>query len=79
MTRNRNRAKREEDTVVAIGTNEIADFSHALNRDWVVWPTIQDDGKASRPPLDPSDFLWLMTGEPHCSRRLAILKEHPEV
>jgi Sphingolipid Delta4-desaturase (DES) len=30
-------------------------------------------------PHDPSDFLWLMTEEPHRSRRMAILKAHPEV
>lgn len=30
-------------------------------------------------PQDPSDFLWLMTEEPHRSRRKAILKAHPEV
>jgi len=33
----------------------------------------------SRTPQDPSDFLWLMTEEPHRSRRKAILKTHPEV
>ncbi|KAG8906740.1 hypothetical protein FRB99_006231 [Tulasnella sp. 403] len=32
-----------------------------------------------RAPLDPNDFLWLMTEEPHRSRRTAILKAHPEV
>jgi len=31
------------------------------------------------PPQNPSDFLWLMTEEPHRSRRQAILKAHPEV
>lgn len=31
------------------------------------------------PPKDPSDFLWTMTEEPHRSRRMAILKAHPEV
>ncbi|KZV96911.1 dihydroceramide delta(4)-desaturase [Exidia glandulosa HHB12029] len=32
-----------------------------------------------QPPQDPNDFLWLMTEEPHRSRRMAILKAHPEV
>jgi sphingolipid 4-desaturase/C4-monooxygenase len=32
-----------------------------------------------QPPQDPSDFLWLMTEEPHRSRRMEILKVHPEV
>ncbi|KAA1475085.1 hypothetical protein DENSPDRAFT_841814 [Dentipellis sp. KUC8613] len=31
------------------------------------------------PPKDPNDFLWIMTEEPHRSRRKAILKAHPEV
>ncbi|KAH9960531.1 dihydroceramide delta-desaturase [Russula compacta] len=30
-------------------------------------------------PQDPSDFLWLMTEEPHRSRRKAIMRAHPEV
>ena len=30
-------------------------------------------------PQDPSDFLWLMTEEPHRSRRRAIMQAHPEV
>ena len=30
-------------------------------------------------PQDPSDFLWLMTEEPHRSRRRAIMKAHPKV
>ncbi|KAG8723525.1 hypothetical protein FRC09_002952 [Ceratobasidium sp. 395] len=37
------------------------------------------DRSIPRPPHDPSDFLWLMTEEPHRSRRQAILKAHPEV
>lgn len=41
--------------------------------------TAKDDGKFSRPPQDPSDFLWLMTEEPHRTRRMAIMKAHPEV
>ncbi|KAF8191133.1 dihydroceramide delta(4)-desaturase [Pholiota molesta] len=31
------------------------------------------------PPQDPSEFLWLLTEEPHRSRRMAIMKAHPEV
>lgn len=31
------------------------------------------------PPQDPKDFLWLMTEEPHRTRRMAIMKAHPEV
>ncbi|KAG5643699.1 hypothetical protein DXG03_009748 [Asterophora parasitica] len=31
------------------------------------------------PPQDPSDFLWLMNEEPHRTRRMAIMKAHPEV
>ena len=30
-------------------------------------------------PQDPHDFLWIMTEEPHRSRRTAIMKAHPEV
>lgn len=43
------------------------------------------DGKAWLPaivPVDAStsnDFLWMHTEEPHRSRRMAILKAHPEV
>lgn len=41
----------------------------------------KDDAETSclGPPQDPSDFLWLMTEEPHRSRRMAIMKAHPEV
>ncbi|PIL27729.1 hypothetical protein GSI_10882 [Ganoderma sinense ZZ0214-1] len=43
-------------------------------------PTEKDDGKRFvGPPQDPSDFLWLMTEEPHRTRRMAIMKAHPEV
>ncbi|KAJ7669281.1 dihydroceramide delta(4)-desaturase [Mycena polygramma] len=43
-------------------------------------PTEQDDGIAHvAAPQDPADFLWLMTEEPHRSRRTQILKAHPEV
>ncbi|MCO5589928.1 hypothetical protein L7F22_043897 [Adiantum nelumboides] len=35
--------------------------------------------KYSSEPQDANDFLWLLTEEPHRSRRMAILKAHPEV
>lgn len=43
------------------------------------------DGKPWLPPIVPlseqsqDDFLWMHTEEPHRSRRMAILKSHPEV
>ncbi|KAF8632890.1 hypothetical protein AX17_004736 [Amanita inopinata Kibby_2008] len=30
-------------------------------------------------PQDPRDFLWLMTEEPHRTRRMEIMQAHPEV
>ncbi|KII91271.1 hypothetical protein PLICRDRAFT_38008 [Plicaturopsis crispa FD-325 SS-3] len=52
----------------------------APRRTVVPSPTAKDDGKSHiAPPQDPSDFLWLMTEEPHRSRRMAIMKAHPEV
>ncbi|EIN08936.1 dihydroceramide delta(4)-desaturase [Punctularia strigosozonata HHB-11173 SS5] len=52
----------------------------APRRTVVVRPTQQDDGVSHpAPPQDPTDFLWLMTEEPHRSRRMAIMKAHPEV
>lgn len=33
----------------------------------------------TKPPMDTNDFLWVMTEEPHRSRRMAIMKAHPEV
>lgn len=35
--------------------------------------------KVVSPPQDPNDWLWMMTEEPHRTRRKAILKAHPEV
>lgn len=35
--------------------------------------------KAVEPALDGTDFLWMMTEEPHRTRRKAVLKAHPEV
>ncbi|GBE89087.1 Sphingolipid delta(4)-desaturase [Sparassis crispa] len=46
----------------------------------VILPTSKDNGKMHvAPPQDASDFLWIMTEEPHRSRRMAIIKAHPEV
>ena len=43
-------------------------------------PTDKDDGQSYPAlPQDPSDFLWLMTEEPHRTRRMEIMKAHPEV
>ncbi|KAF8626693.1 hypothetical protein AX15_004729 [Amanita polypyramis BW_CC] len=38
--------------------------------------TVQDH---TGPPQDPRDFLWLMTEEPHRTRRTEIMQAHPEV
>ncbi|KZT68337.1 hypothetical protein DAEQUDRAFT_711903 [Daedalea quercina L-15889] len=49
-------------------------------RTTVASPTDKDDGVSHvAPPQNPSDFLWIMTEEPHRSRRMAIMKAHPEV
>ncbi|KAG7095849.1 hypothetical protein E1B28_006544 [Marasmius oreades] len=41
---------------------------------------VKDDGVSHvGPPQDPNDFLWLMTEEPHRTRRMAIMKAYPEV
>ncbi|PWZ02184.1 hypothetical protein BCV70DRAFT_198464 [Testicularia cyperi] len=46
--------------------------SRMLAKDGLPWlPKIE--------PQDQSDFLWMHTEEPHRSRRMAILKAHPEV
>ncbi|KAK7025362.1 sphingolipid delta-4 desaturase [Paramarasmius palmivorus] len=46
----------------------------------VVSPTEKDNGQLyPGPPQDPSDFLWLMTEEPHRTRRMEIMRAHPEV
>jgi Sphingolipid Delta4-desaturase (DES) len=71
-------------------SNQTSDFSYfggaeslnegrAPRRTAVPLPTAEDDGKSfTRPPQDPSDFLWIMTEEPHRSRRMEIMKAHPE-
>lgn len=62
------------------GGAESLDEGRSPRRTAVVSPTPKDDGKRyPGPPQDPSDFLWLMTEEPHRTRRMAIMKAHPEV
>ncbi|KAF7980279.1 hypothetical protein HWV62_39041 [Athelia sp. TMB] len=54
--------------------------TRAPRRTAVVTPTAKDDGVAHpASPQDPSDFLWLMTEEPHRTRRMEIMKAHPDV
>ncbi|TBU61041.1 dihydroceramide delta(4)-desaturase [Dichomitus squalens] len=62
------------------GGADSLDEGRSPRRTEVPSPTEKDDGKHfTGPPQDPSDFLWLMTEEPHRSRRMAIMKAHPEV
>lgn len=62
------------------GGADSLDEGRTPRRTEVPTPTEKDDGKHfTGPPQDPSDFLWLMTEEPHRSRRMAIMKAHPEV
>ncbi|BGP19565.1 hypothetical protein JCM10213_000165 [Rhodosporidiobolus nylandii] len=43
------------------------------------WAGEQWGPKTVEPPQDGTDFLWMLTEEPHRSRRRAIMKAHPEV
>jgi len=62
------------------GAESFSEGKRSPRRTEVVAPTAKDNGKSyPGPPQDPSDFLWIMTEEPHRSRRMAILKAHPEV
>ncbi|KAF8837090.1 hypothetical protein BDN67DRAFT_1029963 [Paxillus ammoniavirescens] len=62
------------------GAESLTEGKRSPRRTLVVSP-IEKDNRQSYPgpPQDPTDFLWLMTEEPHRSRRMAILKAHPEV
>lgn len=67
----------------------------ALESDWSLYGgaesfegrprrTVRADGQKAEPlfrmaPKNPSDFLWTMTEEPHRSRRMTLMKAHPEV
>ncbi|KAG1826346.1 fatty acid desaturase-domain-containing protein [Suillus variegatus] len=62
------------------GAESFTEGKRSLRRTTVVSPSEQDDGVSyPGPPQDPTDFLWIMTEEPHRSRRMAIMKAHPEV
>ncbi|KAJ9122420.1 hypothetical protein QFC22_001845 [Naganishia vaughanmartiniae] len=43
------------------------------------WLSTNPKSGGKEMPQDPNDFLWMLTEEPHRSRRKAILKAHPEV
>ncbi|KAG8937053.1 hypothetical protein FRC02_008160 [Tulasnella sp. 418] len=60
------------------GAESLAPLNSRPKRTVVVSPDASKPEQQSV-PLDPSDFLWLMTEEPHRSRRAAIMKAHPEV
>lgn len=56
--------------------------STSVTEDEDVSPLAAKDGKPWLPKIaapDDTDFLWMHTEEPHRSRRMAILKAHPEV
>ncbi|KIK92760.1 hypothetical protein PAXRUDRAFT_829666 [Paxillus rubicundulus Ve08.2h10] len=62
------------------GAESLSEGKRSPRRTLVVSPIEKDDRQSyPGPPQDPTDFLWLMTEEPHRSRRMAILKAHPEV
>ncbi|KAF9226402.1 hypothetical protein BS17DRAFT_547255 [Gyrodon lividus] len=62
------------------GAESLTEGKRSPRRTVVVSSTEKDDVRSyPGPPQDPTDFLWLMTEEPHRSRRMAIMKTHPEV
>lgn len=62
------------------GAESLPEDKRSPRRTVVVSPSGKDDRQLHPgPPLDPVDFLWLMTEEPHRSRRMAIMKAHPQV
>jgi sphingolipid delta-4 desaturase len=62
------------------GAESFTEGKRSSRRTTVVSPSEQDDGVSyPGPPQDPTEFLWIMTEEPHRSRRMAIMKAHPEV
>ncbi|KAI9460800.1 fatty acid desaturase-domain-containing protein [Boletus coccyginus] len=62
------------------GAESLTEGKRSPRRTVVASPTANDDGRTHPgAPQNPADFLWLMTEEPHRSRRMAIMKAHPDV
>ena len=63
------------------GADSLNEGKRSPRRTYV--PGTQDNNTVEReyvgPPQDPRDFLWLMTEEPHRTRRMEIIHAHPEV
>lgn len=59
------------------GADSLTEGKRSPRRTFAVGET--DASAHGRPPQDPADFLWLMTEEPHRTRRMAIMKAHPDV
>ncbi|KAE8227445.1 hypothetical protein CF319_g55 [Tilletia indica] len=65
---------RRTDTKSSLSTKGSSNASSASSPPGLRWaPEVLPE------PQDASEFLWLLTEEPHRTRRAAILKDHPEV
>ncbi|KAG6850033.1 hypothetical protein H0H93_002238 [Arthromyces matolae] len=61
------------------GADSLTEGKPSPRRTFPANQNYHDASTYPKPPQDPSDFLWLMTEEPHRTRRMAIMKAHPEV
>ncbi|KAK2465597.1 hypothetical protein APHAL10511_002489 [Amanita phalloides] len=63
------------------GADSLSEGNRTPRRAFV--PGTESDHAAMRhypgPPQNPRDFLWLMTEEPHRTRRMEIMQAHPQV
>ncbi|GAA5962978.1 hypothetical protein JCM21900_004330 [Sporobolomyces salmonicolor] len=89
--RNRNRTRSDSPQSISTGTPTLSSDDEAETRE--ITPGVEPlEGESTfklpgeqwapttvDPPQDRSDFLWMMTEEPHRTRRMAIMKAHPEV
>lgn len=55
----------------------VSSYSPSESSTGEVTDSVHEKEKAFEDPFP--DFLWMTTEEPHRSRRMAILKAHPEV